>query len=293
MQKKNFQNQKAIINLLLKSCSEDYAADAVRYWTASGSLGQDVAFSENQLKIGGRLMTKLWNAFWFTREHTAQVTDLSKVPKELGILNEWILHQATVAFTDYTNYLDKHEMSIALQHAEQFFWSDFCDNYLELVKDQLFNPDKYPIEQIEATRWTLAVVGLRILQLFAPYMPFITESIYDTVYQKTVKVPSLHQTRYSLVQTPFTYDASALVMRDVLHVISAIRKLKSEQQLSLKTELHQLSISCNDAARLKALEAHIQLMKGVTQAHTIVFTEQEQITALMPQDDKAVATVAL
>lgn len=272
---------------------EDFPADSIRYWTASGSLGQDVAFSESQIKIGIRLMTKLWNAFWFTREHTAQVKDLRTVPADLGILNEWILHQSTQAFKAYCHYLDKNEMSIALQQAEQFFWSDFCDNYLELVKDQLFNPDKYPAHQIEATRWTLATVGLRILQLFAPYMPFITEEIYANVYLATTNVPSLHQTRYQDAQIPFEFNASAQIMNDMLCVIGLVRKLKSEHQLSLKTEIKELTVACKDAHKLKALEAHTQLIKGVTQAQEIVYVSQERITELTGSDGVVHVTVGL
>lgn len=291
--KEKLSKSKSNAKLSPEKLLEDYPADAIRYWTASGSLGQDVAFSESQIKIGIRLMTKLWNAFWFTREHTAQVKDLQVQPKNLGALNEWLLHQATITFSEYTRYLDKHEMSIALQQAEQFFWSDFCDNYLELVKDQLFNPDKYPHEQIEATRWTLAVVGLRILQLFAPYMPFITEAIYEIVYLPITKTKSLHQTRFEYAQVAYSFETSALVMTDVLSIIGAIRKLKSEQQLSLKTEIHELRISCKDAGRVAALKEHIQLIKGVTQAQAVTFTENEQIAALMLQDDKTLATVSI
>ncbi|MGE0009469.1 MAG: valine--tRNA ligase [Candidatus Babeliales bacterium] len=272
---------------------EDYPADAIRYWTASGSLGQDVAFSESQIKIGIRLMTKLWNAFWFTREHTAQVKNLQDAPKNLGMLNEWILHQATKTFTDYTKYLDKNEMSIALQHAEQFFWNDFCDNYLELVKDQLFNPDKYPHEQITATRWTLGIVGLRILQLFAPYLPFITEAIYEIVYEPLLKTKSLHQTRFANAQTPYTFEASSTVMADVLTIIGAVRKLKSEQQLSLKTELRELKIVGADTARTNALKEHVQLIKGVTQAQDIVFSAEPTETKLIQHGEAVSAIVAL
>ena len=291
--KEKLSKSKSNAKLSPEKLLEDYPADAIRYWTASGGLGQDIAFSDNQLKIGMRLMTKLWNAFWFTREHTAQVNDLKTTPKELGVLNEWILHQSSKAFTEYAKYLDVYEMSIALQHAEQFFWHDFCDNYLELIKDQLFNPDKYPEGHINATRWTLAVVGLRILQLFAPYMPFITEAIYEIVYEPMLKKPSLHQTRFSEAQAPYTFDASSMIMKDILAIIGAVRKLKSEQQLSLKTELHTLTVSCTDEPRIRALEAHVQLIKGVTQADVVIFTTEPQTTSLFTEDDKTVATVTL
>ena len=76
---------------------ERYPADVIRYWTASGGLGQDIAFSEGQLKIGQRLVTKIWNAFRFIHEHVSMVPE-SQPPNTLGITNEWLLHSATQTF---------------------------------------------------------------------------------------------------------------------------------------------------------------------------------------------------
>ena len=62
-------------------------------------------------------------------------------------------------FEKYNNYFEKHEFSLALDAVEQFFWNDFCDNYLELIKDQLFNPARYDAQEIVATKWTLYHIG--------------------------------------------------------------------------------------------------------------------------------------
>ncbi len=145
---------------------ETYPADVIRYWTASGSLGQDVAFSENQLKIGQRLITKLWNAFRFVHEHTKDVNP-QVMPAKLDASNEWLLHEATVCFEKYQRYLEENEFGLALAVVEKFFWHTFCDNYLELIKNQLFNPTEYDPQTVKATHWTLHTVGLRILQMYA------------------------------------------------------------------------------------------------------------------------------
>ena len=123
-----------------------YPADAIRFWAASGTFGQDTAFSEQQLKIGLRLITKLWNAFIFTKDHITSVRPEAEgskddpknsPPASLGVCNEWILDSATKTFASYESYLDNNEFSLALNSIEQFFWNDFCDNYLEIIKDQL------------------------------------------------------------------------------------------------------------------------------------------------------------
>ena len=242
---------------------ERYPADVIRYWTASGRLGHDVAFSENQLKIGIRLVTKLWNAFRFVGEHIAPTnTD----PSKLGVVNEWLLDSVSSTFTDYKKHLEANEFSLALSAIEDFFWHDFCDNYLELVKNQLFNPADYSEDEVIATRWTLYQVGLRILQMYAPYLPYVTDAIYQEVYKKHLDKPSLHMTKFAIAQTPYVFDASRDIMHALNHVVAQVRKLKTAEHLSLKTELATLTIHADDVSLFAALKKHEQLIKGVTQA---------------------------
>lgn len=243
-----------------------YPADAIRYWTASGSLGQDVAFSENQLKIGLKLQTKLWNALRFVKEHIQNVKPVQ--PEQLGTLNQWIVHQASSTFVKYQECLERHEFGHALQAVERFFWQDFCDNYLELVKDQLFNSSNYTAETVAATQWTLHHVGLRLLQCFAPYMPHITEIMYQQVFNKT---DSIHLTQFKDVQTEHTYPESVKTVELLIKIVAAIRRLKTEQQLSLKVPLTTLTIYSVDQAILKALVPHEQLLKGITKAELILY----------------------
>ncbi len=243
-----------------------YPADVIRYWTATGSLGYDSAFSENQLKIGGRLTTKMWNAFLFVREHIANLENTHEQPAQLGDINNWLLHTASDCFSNYQKYFEQNEFGLALQHIEKFFWADFCDNYLELVKNQLFNPDQYGKEQVAATRWTLYTVGLRILQMYAPYMPHITESIFEEVYKKSQKAASLHQTRFTSIQKRYIFEHSNSLIKRVIELTSTIRKLKTEKQVSLKTALQTLTIFCENEKIMQEVTSQEQLIKGITQA---------------------------
>ena len=250
-----------------------YSADVIRYWTASGNLGHDVAFSDNQLKIGSRLVTKLWNAFRFVKEHV-NTNNSTQTPPNLGLVNKWLLHEATKTFNTYTMYFEKNEFGLALSTAEQFFWHIFCDNYVEIIKDQLFNPDGYDHNELFATRWTLHHVGMRILQLFAPYMPFITEAIYGT-YEESRSINSIHATKYAAIQIEHQYNDDAQYMAHILHIIAQVRKLKSEHQLSLRTELTRLTIHSNDAHIVAALKTQEQLLKGTTKAKIICYNDTE------------------
>lgn len=273
----------------------NHPADAIRYWTASGSLGQDVAFSDNQLKIGNRLIIKLWNAFRFAQEHT-QGVDLKSQPPTVGTVNEWLLHTATETFAEYSKYLEQNEFSLALASAEKFFWHAFCDNYLELIKHQLFNPGEYKAEDVAATRWTLAHVGLRILQMYAPYMPYITEAIYAECYKNQVGVPSIHQSRFELMQKSYLLPTSNDTMQAVIELSTQVRRLKTERQLSLKTPLATLKIYAeNDGVidLLDPIKSQDRLIRGITQAQEVTYQAGKNETRLEEKDGLWHAQVSL
>ncbi|HJM68515.1 MAG TPA: valine--tRNA ligase, partial [Candidatus Babeliales bacterium] len=234
--KEKLSKSKGNASMTPENLLKQWPADAIRYWTACGALGTDVAFSENQLKIGNKLVTKLWNAFAFVNQHTEGQTFGSK-PDNLGTVNEWMLNNVTECFERYDKEFKKFEYGAALNQVEHLFWHDFCDNYLELVKDQFFNPDNYDPAFVQATLWTLHTVGLRILQLYAAFIPFVTDAIYRDVYSSTIDAPSIHSTIYSNLQVPLLNPASAERMTSILDIVSKVRKIKSENQLSLKTEL--------------------------------------------------------
>ena len=265
---------------------QKYPADAIRYWTASGRLGQDMMFSEEQLAIGQKLITKLWNAFRFAEPHLANFTKSDAMPQKLGAINNWLLHTISACFTKYQHYFEQQEFGLALDTVEQFFWSDFCDNYLELIKNQLFNPEQYSEHEVEATRWTLYHAGLRILQLYAPYLPHVTETLYQELYRKHEAVQSIHQTRYQDVQIAYVFESETEIMNAVIALATQVRKLKSEQQLSLKTPLTTMHVFVHDSNLHQAIAQHDQLIRGITQAVTVVYAEHSGQISRLTQDNE-------
>ncbi len=265
---------------------EKYPADAIRYWTASGKLGQDMMFSEEQLLIGQKLITKLWNAFRFAEPHLVNFNKSLHTPSEIGAINKWLLHTISACFTKYQYYFEQQEYGLARDTVEQFFWNDFCDNYLELIKNQLFNLDQYAMHEVESTRWTLYHAGLRILQLYAPYIPHITEALYQELYKNHEQIPSLHQTRYQEIQIPYIFENERDVMNSVIAIATQVRKLKSEQQLSLKTPIATMHIFTRNSAISDALAEHDQLIRGVTQSLAINYHEYESQSSQLVQENE-------
>lgn len=270
-----------------------YSADAIRYWTGSGTLGYDTAFSEAQLKVGHRLVTKLWNAFLLIAEHTngVKVSNIAAL-KDLDPLNGWILHRATETFERYTEMFEKHEFSLALQAIEQFFWADVCDNYFELMKDCLFNPQNYTPEQVQQTKQTLAIVGIRILQMYAPFVPYVTEAIYQNLYKEQYASASLHTLQFADVPISYKNQTAVEVMSSVLAVVAAIRQLKAEHELSLKVEIAELTVMGNETT-LAHIRSQEQLVKGITRAQKLVYREESGTNTLEQREGKWFGVISL
>lgn len=260
-----------------------YAPDAIRFWTASGTLGQDIAFSPDQIKIGQKLMNKLWNAFKFAAMNLEDYQHTFDEPGQLGVVNQWIIDKTSTALTDYKKYLEKHEFGLALQSIEKLFWQDFCDNYVEIIKDQFFNPDNYNEQDITATKWTLYTTCFKILQMYAPYMPHITEYLYQQLFAQTFNISSLHITQLPVAQNINEQNQAA--MNIILELIAHVRKLKTEHQLSLRTEIKTLTVHISPEHK-SMIEKQQAIIKGVCKTDQLIFSDTTLITELKSNDDE-------
>lgn len=156
---------------------DKHSADAVRYWAARARLGTDTAFDEKIMANGGRLATKLFNAARFVRDKTAGVPPADLAPGRIATFQDRLL-VARLAETvaRASRAFDVFEYADALQATEQFFWTDFCDNYLELVKHRF--AEGGPAEDRASACATLRLALSVQLRLFAPFVPFVTEELW-------------------------------------------------------------------------------------------------------------------
>ncbi len=216
-----------------------YSADALRFWAAGVKLGDDLPFMEKDLQTGQKTVTKLWNATKFAIGH---LQDYHGFDGEAWVLDRWILSKFNRVVKEATEYFDRYEYSKTKLETEKFFWQALCDNYLEIVKDRLYTPEKYGEGTLSA-KHALHTVTLGTLKLFAPIMPHITEELYQLHYRKSDGNASIHLSKWPEYREELIDVEAEKIGDEVVAILTAVRKFKSERQVSMKAPLKKLIVT--------------------------------------------------
>lgn len=241
---------------------ETHSADAVRYWAANSKLGTDTFFDEEELKISKRFLNKLYNAAKFS---VLQLGDFVK-PKEWDVsellpVDRWILHKVNETTEKAAALLNKYEVGQARHEIDTLFWKDFCDYYIEIVKERLYQPEKHGAKQRCSGQIALYYSLFGILKLYAIYTPYMTEYIYQEFYKKYENEISLHQTVWEIKKGERIYLEFGEHLKEV---IAGVRRMKTERQMSMKDTIPELIITCPKQFRefYKKSEKDIQACTG-------------------------------
>jgi valyl-tRNA synthetase len=246
---------------------ERYSADAVRYWAASTGLGKDTIISEEKIQLGARLVTKLWNVARFSQRFLAGYSPPA-TPPSLSPADRWILARAQQLVRRATAHFSRSDYAAAKHETEIFFWNDLADNYLEMAKLRLYG------EAGHGARYTLYQVLLTTVKLFAPFMPHVTEEIYQRLFAATEGAGSIHQSPWpATAEGP--EDSAAEEMGDILvGIATAVRRYKSENNLPLGTELTRLQLVTGRPALAELLRQAEADISSITRARKIEIEEQ-------------------
>ena len=250
---------------------ERHSADALRYWATATRLGNDAPFSPDTIATGRRLMTKLWNASRFAQQHLQDIQrqDLGTLPTCLLPTDRWLLSRLARTVHYATAELERYEYATARAEVERFFWSDLCDNYLELVKARLYGA---PGDERRAAQWTLYHALLTVLKLLAPYLPFITEEIYQGLFRAWEDEPSIHISTWSAERPEWIDYEAEETGQQLLEILRRVRRYKADQGLSVGASLDTLRISARPALRA-ALELMLIDIRSATRAQHIILEE--------------------
>lgn len=258
-----------------------YSADAVRYWAASTAPGKDSIISEEKIAMGQKLVTKLWNVAKFSERFLSGYTQSSSLP-ELTPTDRWLLSRLQRVIARATEHFRSYDYASAKSEVETFFWRDLADNYLEMAKERLYDAS-HPMR--EGARCTLFAALLNTLKLFAPFLPYVTEEIHLALFQDSESCDSIHRSHWPEADETLLSDEAESMGDILIEIATAVRRYKSESNLSLGTELQRLQLASRHQDVRAMLEAARPDVKSVTRAREIEIVEELDRMLEVVKDD--------
>jgi len=205
---------------------KQYGADALRFALATGnSPGNDMRFSDEKIEAARNFANKLWNASRFVRMNLT--IDEIKLPEadKLAAPDKWILNEFNALCENVVTNLDNFEVGVALGAIYGFTWDIFCDWYIELCKSRLNEKDT---EENLVCQNVIAYVLSNTLKLLHPFMPFITEEIYQALPHDS---ESIMISEYPKASAALEFKADAEKMTKIIDAITAIRTRRAEMNV--------------------------------------------------------------
>jgi len=217
---------------------DQYGADAVRYWSLSARLGTDTAFDEKVLKVGRRLVTKLFNASKFVLSQTGTEAPITSE------LDRSFLARLRETVERATQAMDEYDYASSLDTVERFFWSGFTDTYVEMVKARARS------ETDAAGRGSaLATLQLALrtfLRLFAPFLPYITEEVWSWGFARSEGAATIHRAAWpgaaDFGAVP-SIDGGGEVFATAVAFLEAVNRAKSAAGASVGRHVARLQVA--------------------------------------------------
>ncbi len=211
---------------------DKYGADALRFMLATGnSPGNDMRYMTDKVEASRNFANKLWNAARFLLMNFADHEIPLTLPEELLLEDKWILSRYNELVQAVTDNLEKFELGIAVNKLYDFIWDNFCDWYIELCKSRLQG------EGADSARRVLLYVMTGMLKLLHPFMPFITEEIWQTLPHEG---DSLMISEWPVYDTALSYPEQEKEMERIMEAIRGIRNRRAEMNVppSKKADLY-------------------------------------------------------
>lgn len=205
---------------------DKYGADALRFTLATGNApGNDMRFYMERVEASRNFANKIWNASRFTLMNL-DITE-NKLPdiSELQLEDKWILSRYNKVVKEVTDNLDKFELGIALSKLYDFIWESFCDWYIELVKPRLFDKE---CASAKTAQYVLTYVLSNTMKLLHPFMPFITEEIWQHLPHEG---ESIVISSYPTYDDSLVFDDDEKAMELIMEAISSVRNRRAEMNV--------------------------------------------------------------
>lgn len=265
-----------------------YGADALRFTLVTGnSPGNDARYSDEKVAASRNFANKIWNAARFIHMNIDGHNVPCALPETLSLEDQWIVSRFNTVTKEVTENLDKFELGMAVSKLYDFIWDDFCDWYIELAKRPLTGGDEAAAQN---TRQVLVWVLTNTLALLHPFMPFVTEEIWQ----------SLPHQGEALIVAPWpeyeegrAFPQAEAEMKKVMELITAVRTRRSEMNVPPSKKAH-LAIEAADTAAFEAEKeaiarlaycSGVEVAQSVPQAEGSVTVITAACRAYLPMDD--------
>ena len=207
---------------------DEYGADSLRYSLVNGiAAGGDIRYSVDKMESYRNFMNKIWNASRFVLMNCENVKIKNLEDVKLTLADKWILHELNATVQAVTKNLDKYEVGLAAATLYDFIWSQFCDIYIEMSKTSLYSEDE---NKRSDTVSVLLYVLTTILKLVHPFIPFITEEIYDNLPVKDAE--DIMISAYPEYTRKHVFSKAASEINAVMKAIRSIRALRKDMNVS-------------------------------------------------------------
>ncbi|MEE9440934.1 MAG: class I tRNA ligase family protein, partial [Candidatus Thermoplasmatota archaeon] len=256
---------------------DEYGTDAFRCYAASCALGEDNPFRKKDVIRGTKLLRKLWNVEQFigniVKKDQPEETQLQDIDR-------WMLSKYSKLVKRCTKQMDEFDYSQTMKEVEYFLWHELADHYIEMIKSSI-----YEEKNVESIQYTLYTVGLGLLKLFAPFIPFITEEIYQNQYKDSKGDNSIHVSAWP---EPILVDEEKENTGELVkNYISQIRSWKSEQGIALNASINTsvTYASKETISKLKASESIITSTLKYPKNHSFIAGKpdiEEKIVSVLP-----------
>ena len=205
---------------------DQYGADALRFTLATGnSPGNDMRFSDEKVGASRNFANKLWNAARFILMNLGEDEKAPHIPEELALEDKWILSLFNKLTKEVTDNLDKFELGIAVQKLYDFIWDVFCDWYIEISKIRLNSGDE---KAAQTARDMLVYIMSNTLKLLHPFMPFITEEIWQTLPHEG---GSIMISEWPVYKDEYNFSVEEQEMDRIMEAVRAIRNRRAEMNV--------------------------------------------------------------
>ncbi len=210
---------------------ETYGADALRFSLAMGiSPGNDTRFSTEKVEAARNFANKVWNASRFVLMNMDAKEEID--PALLTLPDQWILARLQKAVAEVSAHMEDGDFGLSANKIYEFTWSEFCDWYIELAKGRLLGEDEAQKKNVRAV---LYAVLESILKLLHPFMPFITEEVYQHL---PAHEGMLILASWPEVRPAFTFEAEERQMEGLMEIIRTIRNLRAEMKVQAGKRTH-------------------------------------------------------